>query len=348
MQMKMRSYAHDRTVWLSLAFVPLTLVSCAGQPESEVVVYSALEQEFSAPILSSFHRHADGEIQPDATFDAESTRPAGLVDRLIAERDQPVADLFWNTEILHTIRLQQLGMLKKHSWKLESGYPQEMRSSDGTWAGFAARGRVLLVNRDLLPDPTTHPKAVAELADPKWQGRCAIARPLHGTTATHAAVLRYILGKQPAREWFTTVAENAEVLGDNRAVAVAVGTGRLDWGLTDTDEAIAQVDRGRPVAIVFPDQASDQPGTLRIPNTIAILADAPHPIAAAKLANFLVSSEIEDRLAMGDSAQLPLSNKATHRPRVLPDSPVRWMEVDFEAAAYLWEPWAEELAILFP
>jgi iron(III) transport system substrate-binding protein len=46
---------------------------------------------------------------------------------------------------------------------------------------------------------------------------------------------------------------------------------------------------------------------------------------------------------MGDSAQLPLSRDATHRPRVLGDRPVRWVQVDFEQAAEVWEEFAAKV-----
>lgn len=343
-----RGLATFGSLWLAGLVGFAVFAGCVGRAENEVVVYTALDREFSAPIFGAFHRHAEGQIQPVVKFDVESTKTVGLVNQIIAERDRPVADLFWNNEILHTIRLQRMGLLKPHDWRVESGYPEEMRAKDGTWCGFAARARVLLVNTERLKSPDDYPRSVEELADPKWKGRCAIARPLFGTTATHAAVIRQLKGEEASRAWFQAVAENAAVLSGNKSVAVAVATGQVDWGLTDTDDAIVEREQGRPVAIVFPDQATDQPGTLRIPNTLAILAGGPHPVAAGKLADFLLTPAIEDRLAMGNSAQLPISRAATHRPRVLPEQPVRWMRIDFEAAADHWETLAAELTELFP
>lgn len=320
---------------------------CVPRAENEVVVYTALDQEFSAPIFAAFHRAHDKAIQPAAKFDVESTKTVGLVNQIIAEKDRPVADVFWNNEILHTLRLQKMGLLQPHDWKLEVGYPQEMRAKDGSWCGFAARGRVLIVNTNKLADPADYPRSVDELADPKWKGNCGIARPLFGTTATHAAVIRQMKGADASRRWFQEVADNAVVLSGNKSVAIAVATGQIAWGLTDTDDAIIEKDDGRPVAIVFPDQDSDAPGTLRIPNTVAILKGAPNRIAAAKLVDYLVTAQTEDRLAMGDSAQLPISRQAKQRPRVLPEEPVRWMRADFEAAAEHWETLADELLEIF-
>jgi iron(III) transport system substrate-binding protein len=143
------------------------------------------------------------------------------------------------------------------------------------------------------------------------------------------------------------IRDNAVILSGNKQVAQAVSSGSVAWGLTDTDDAIIEKDLGRPVSIVFPDQASDQPGTLRIPNTVAIILGGAHPVAAGQLADYLVRAETEDRLAMGDSSQLPLSRQSKYPPRVLPADPVRWMRVDFEAAASDWEGWASQLRDLF-
>lgn len=323
-------------------------IGCAKPVEKEVVVYTTVDKESSAPIFSAFHRKAGGEIQPTVNS-VSNANPAGeLVEQIVAEKDRPVADVIWNDEILQTVRLQKLGLLKPHSWTLEVGYPTDMQATDGTWCGFAARARVLLVNTGELAAPSDYPKRVNELADPKWKQNCAIARPLVGTTATHAAVIRELQGESAALDWFQAVSENAIVYPSNLSVAIAVATGKVAWGLTDSDAAVDQRDDNRPVAIVYPDQSTDAPGTLRIPNTIAILKDAPHPIAAAMLVDYLVTPQTEDRLAMGNSAQLPISRSARERSRVMPDQPVRWMRVDFESAASHWESFAPELSKLFP
>ncbi len=299
------------------------------------------------PILDAFERTTDHDTGVVSKFDVESTKTVGLVNQIIAEQASPTCDLFWNNEIMHTVRLQRLGLLAEHDWDVDGGYPRDMISSDGTWCGFAARARVLMVNTKLIPDPSMYPSSVADLADPKWEGNCAMARPLFGTTATHFAVLREINGSESTLTQLRAIEKNAKILSGNKQVALAVSAGTVAWGLTDTDDAIIEKDQGFPVAIIYPDQAPDQPGTLRIPNTIAILKGAPHPVAAGKLADYLLTPETEDRLAMGDSSQLPLSRGSKFPPRVLPETPVRWMRAPFEDAAQDWEGWAKSVQAIF-
>jgi iron(III) transport system substrate-binding protein len=328
---------------ITMIALPLALVGCVPQPEKQVVVYSALDREFAAPILGGFYRSTEDQIRPMPKFDVESTKTVGLVNRLIAEADQPVCDVFWNNEIMHTLRLQKLGLLQPHDWEVGPNWPAGMQASDGTWCGFAARARVLIVNTEQLPDRAAWPQTVEALADPAWRDRCAMAYPLFGTTATHAAVLDARLGKEKAATFFQQVADNALILSGNKQVALAVSSGQLAWGITDTDDAIIELEAGHPVVIVFPDQGEDQMGTLFIPNTVAIIKGGPNPEYARMLVDYLLSPAVEKRLAEGRSAQFPLGPSVSTESRVTPPGEVKWIEADFHAAADAWPKAAEYL-----
>ena len=71
-----------------------------------------------------------------------------------------------------------------------------------------------------------------------------------------------------------------------------------------------------PVAIVYPDQGRQQIGTLFIPNTLALIKDSPHQKEAEKLLDYLLSADVESRLAAGPSAQIPLRPGVAASPRV--------------------------------
>lgn len=323
------------------------IAGCVPKAENEVVIYSALDREFAAPILGGFNRRSDSEITVRPQFDIESTKTIGLVNRILAEKDKPLCDVFWNNEILHTVRLQKAGLLQPFDWPVDPIWPSGYVASDKSWVGFAARVRVLLVNREVLKDKSQWPSSVLELADPKWKGKCGMARPLFGTTATHAAVLDAKMGSKKTDQFFSEVASNAVILSGNKQVAQSVSAGQIAWGITDTDDAIIEHDLGFPVEIIFPDQEPTEMGALRIPNTLAILKDAPHPVAAQQLATYLMRPDTEERLAMGDSAQIPLSKSVDYKPRVIPNQPIRWMKTDFEKAASNWETLAQRLNKLY-
>jgi iron(III) transport system substrate-binding protein len=244
--------------------------------------------------------------------------------------------VFWNNEILHTLRLEELGLLDSYRPPLAGEYPAMHRSGDGTWHGLAARARVLIVNTRLV-SKDERPASISDLADPKWKDRVGIAKPLFGTTATHAACLFESWGDEKAKAFFARLKDNARIMSGNKHVARGVAAGQLAFGLTDTDDAIGEIEKGMDVMIVYPDQRAGEVGTLFIPNTLAILKNCPHPLEARKLVDYLLTPQIEEQLAAGPSAQIPLHPRAKGSPRVRSPATIRAMEVDFAAAARRWQ-----------
>ncbi|MCA9129728.1 MAG: extracellular solute-binding protein [Planctomycetales bacterium] len=295
--------------------------------------------------MAAFERRQPG-LSVLSQFDVESTKTTGLVSRLESEAGRPRCDVFWNNEIMHTLRLEEAGLLQSVRWQVPADWPTNMRSAQGCWVGIAARARVLIINGDLLADPSERPESVLDLADPKWKGRAAIASPLYGTTATHFAILDGHLGRAKALEFYNQVKNNVQVLAGNKQVAQMVSSGQLAFGLTDTDDALIEIASGLPVEIVFPDQMADEFGTLRIPNTVAVMKGAPHPVAATALANYLVSEDTEGRLALGPSAQIPIRPGHPQSSRAVKTA-VRWMDGDFSQAAKRWPELATQLRAIY-
>ncbi|MEN1679113.1 MAG: extracellular solute-binding protein [Planctomycetota bacterium] len=329
----------SRHAWgFAIALLVAAIAGCGSEPQS-VVVYTALDREFSQPIFAAFERDTGIKVLP--RYDTESTKTVSLVEAIRAERDRPRCDLFWNNEALHTLRLAREGLLRPYASPRGSEYPADAQSPEGLWYGFAARARVLIVNTNRVPE-ARRPRSIQDITDVQWTDQVGIAKPLFGTTATHAACLFAEWGEEEANDFFQRVKRNARIMAGNKQVARAVAAGTLAFGLTDTDDAIIELEAGRPVAIVYPDQVAAQDaaeplGTLFIPNTLSLMKGSEHPAAAQALLDYLLSAKVEARLAMGPSAQAPLNKTSTEPARIETPSTIRAMQVDFEKAAEAWE-----------
>ncbi len=318
-----------------LALIMYSEAPSHGQAADTVVVYSALDREFSEPILKAYGQKSGTRVLPK--FDVESTKTVGLTNLIIAEAERPRCDLFWNNEILNTLRLKEKGLLAPFRPSHAGDLPETFKAKDGTWYGFAARGRILIVNTKLVAE-AERPKGIKDLLDPKWKGKIGIAKPLFGTTATHAACLFAAWGDEKAKSFFHELKANGvQVFSGNKQVALAAGSGEIAIGLTDTDDAMGEIDAGSPVSIIYPDREPGGLGTLFIPNTLAVIKGSPHQKEAQALAEYLLSPEVEAALARGPSAQIPLLKSTNVEARVETPKTVRAMEVDFEAAAKLWD-----------
>jgi iron(III) transport system substrate-binding protein len=312
---------------------------CWSDNGSKVIVYTALDSEFSEPIFADFTQQSGIEVR--GKFDTESTKTVGLTEAILAEAGRPRCDVFWNNEILNTLRLKRQGLLDVYYPPIAESYPAAVRSTEGLWHGFAARARVLIVNTEMVPEDQ-RPTSINDMLDEKWRGRCGLAKPLFGTTATHAACLFAHLGDEKAKEFFKGLkANDVHILSGNKQVALSVAAGRLAMGLTDTDDAIIELEKGFPVAIVYPDQGEGQMGTLFIPNTLSIIKGCPNPQSARRLVDYLLSAEVEAKLAAGRSAQIPLNPEVEADVRVETPKTIRPMQIDFDQAAEKWDTAAE-------
>lgn len=331
-------------------------------PPPDVVLYCGVDEDQSRGIARRFEE-ATG-LKVSFSGETEAYRSIGLSRRLIDEREHPRADVYWSNEIMHMVHLKRLGLLAPLPPGIAERFPPEWRDPDGTYVGFGARARVLLVNTALLPDPAQWPRSVADLLDPRWEAlglAAALARPLSGTTLTHAvtllsqdeaggrAFLEGLARREREGQGLKIVASNGQVMK-----LVKDPANRVAFGLTDTDDAWLAIQEGAPVALVYPDQDAGRPGTLVIPNTVALVQGGPHPEAARRLIDWLTSAEVEALLAAGPSAQIPLRAEVA-LPAGPPERPsvsfrslrVRAMPVDWERVGANRDTWQDWLTATF-
>lgn len=289
----------------------------------------AHDQIYSEPVLKAFEARTG--IRVRAAYDTETSKTTGLVQRLIAEIHRPRADVFWNNEQAQTFLLKEKGVLIHYISPNAETIPDNFKCPEGYWTGFGARARVIIYNTDKASDP---PTSVFDLTDPKWKAKAAIALPLFGTTATHAAALFEQLGPQAAKRFFRDLLANDVVVATgNSHVRDLVAAGEVLVGLTDTDDANCGVLDGKPVKWLFPDQQNNGVGTLVIPNTVALVKGGPNPEPARKLIDHLLSTELELELAGSRALQMPLHVGIDVPDGILRLDAVRPMAIDFAKVA---------------
>lgn len=327
--------------------LPLVLTLGAGcAREPDVVLYCALDQVFSEQLVRDFERETGLVVR--AEFDVEAQKTVGLVTRLREERARARCDVFCNNEIAHTVALAEEGLLASYDSPSAAGIPERFRDPERRWTGFAARARVFIVHTELA-DPTEL-RGFDDLLDPRWKGKVCMARPLTGTTLSHLTALYVAWGEERTRAWLARATAQDSPLSfvqSNGQVMRLVREGKMAWGLTDTDDLRVAQAQGYPVAAVYPDQGAGGQGIFLIPNTLAILADAPHPEAARALVDFLLSRGVEARLAASDSAQIPLRQDVPRPAHVADTGTLQVFDVDWSAVARELGTRTRELTELF-
>lgn len=288
-----------------------TIGACSRSGDTDratVVLYTSADDMFLRPILDAFE--AEHGVRVQLVGDTEATKTTGLMMRIIAEKDSPRCDVWWSSEPLGTIHLDEQGVLEPGGMRglLPEDWPAELVGPDWTWAGMAERGRVIGYSANRVPQP---PTTLAELTQPQWRNRVGIARPQFGTTRGHFGLLHARWGAEGFESWLQAMQDNGvRVYDGNARVVRAVYEGEIDLCLTDTDDVWVAIANGWPVGLVYesvdPDARWRSWGATTIPNTVAIVRNSPNPDHARTLAAFLVSADLERLLAESDSRNIPV------------------------------------------
>ncbi len=300
-----------------------------GKQKEEVVVYTSVDDLFARPVANHFEKLTGIKVR--LVTDTEETKSTGLLNRLIAEKDRPVADVFWSGDPVRAALLKEKGVSAPYKSPSATDLPPQLSDPEGYWTSFSARVRMIIYNRERIPE-NQKPLSIFDLNAERFKGRACIANPLFGTTSMHAAALFQVLGRRKAKKFFEDFARNGgKILASNGDVKASVASGRCLLGLTDSDDVSVAVAEGRPVGFIFPDQKGM--GTLLIPNCAVLIKGAPHVEQAMKFIDFLLSPETEKMLAESQAAQIPL-RPGIKGPEIFPTiQEIKVMKVDYSKLA---------------
>lgn len=326
-----------RLLFLLAGLIGFITIGCGKSKDADaarrVVVYTSVDRIFSEPVLKAAGKRVGLEVV--GVYDTEETKSTGLVNRLIAKKNNPDGDIFWSGDPARAALLKKRGITAAYDAPASAEIPDQYKDPDHHWIGFSARARVLLVNCNLVK-PGEEPRSIFELTTPKWKGRVAMANPLFGTTSFHVAALFEALGEEKARAWLDALKGNdVQIVTSNGEVKRQVASGRVAGGLTDSDDASEAIADGQPVRAVLLDQQAGEGGPLGnlvIPNTVSLIQGGPNPDGARRVVDFLLSAEALKMLAES-CAQAPLRPGVAVPKNVVPLDGIAPMKVDYAACA---------------
>lgn len=324
-------------IFVVIGFVIMSIifVSCNNE-DNELIVYTSVDRIYSEKIFDMFTEKTG--IKVKAVYDVEATKTTGLVNRIISEKDNPVADVFWNGEIIYTMKLKEKGLLEAYESPNNVTLPDKFIDDDGMWTAFGGRGRIIIVNLDKVNSKDINPSITA-FAKQSEIYNIGMAKPMFGTTATYVASLYSKFGEEKGVKLFEDIKNSSVYIVDgNGAVRDMVVAGQLDFGLTDTDDALMAVEKGANVDLIFPDQGIDEVGTLIIPNSVAVIKECKHVDQAHRFIDFLLEKETMETMIdigwfqLAQGKELMIDEKL--KPYLPTDGQLKLMDVTFEEIGF--------------
>ena len=305
------------------------MTACTSPKEKDAVtVYVSEDQVFSEPILKAFEKETG--IHVNAVYDTEESKGTGVMNRLIAEKNNPQADVYWVNEPIRAEVLKHKGILAAYRSSFSKGIADQFHDKAFYWTGFSARVRLFVV----CDKATNKPTSIFDYANPAFKGKGVIANPLFGTTTSHIAALFTILGDEKAKDFMQKLkANDIAISTSNGESADFVASKSFDFALVDSDDAMSRLKQKAPINFVYPDQGKDQIGAFVVPNAVMLIRGAPHLKVAKRLIDYLLSKKTEEKLAFAECAQIPL-HAGVPMPKGLNSiKKIKVMQVDYAKVA---------------
>jgi len=239
---------------LTAALVSLTALTATA---AEITVYTALEDDEIAVYLPAFQA-----AHPDIKVNLVRDSTGIITARLLAERENPQADVVWGTAATSLLVADELGMLAPYSPKGIEKIRESMKDTANAvphWVGIKAWVTGIIGNTiEMKAKGMEMPTSYADLIKPEFRGALVMPNPASSGTGflTVSAILQ-LMGEDEGWKFLDKLHENmAQYTHSGSAPARMAGRGEFPVGISFAYRGFRQRAAGEPVQVAFPSEGS--------------------------------------------------------------------------------------------
>ncbi|WP_232699470.1 extracellular solute-binding protein [Brevibacillus daliensis] len=294
--MKKRKWFHS-AVGLTLA-ASIALTGCSQGEEASggapadgklgnIALYSPETPDMSKELGKGFETANSG-----STVNVQYAGTNVLVNRMIAEKDNPQGDLWYGGGgFLPFESAKDKGIITEYIPESIKDWPEvrdgiKIRDKDWKWIGAEIFVLGFVYNTDLVK-PEDAPKTWDDLLDPKWKGKIQMANPAASGTAT-LTVLAQLMerGEEPGWDYFKKLMDQVSALPDSgSAPTKAVAKGEASIAIAFDFMAYEMKAKGEKVDFIVPEK------TAIIVNPVSLVQDGPNPAGGKAFIDYLLSKD---------------------------------------------------------
>ncbi|HEX4520612.1 MAG TPA: extracellular solute-binding protein [Gaiellaceae bacterium] len=274
---------------LAVALLACLAGGCGGSAHQgsgqSLTVYNGQYPQTTAALVSAFEKATGIGVK------VRSNEEAPLADEIVLEGSPSRADVIYteNSPVLEY--LQGKGLLAHLDASTLARTPAAYDSPAGDWVGVSARASVVIYNPKLIA-PSEVPTTAAELADPRYRGKLALA-PAEPDFQPIVTSMDRRHGKTATLKWLEGIKANSgnHIYSDNEAVVSEINRGTAAVGIVEQFywyRLRAELGAaGMHTKISF--LAPRDPGYVVGVSGAAVLRNSRHQAEAQKFVAFLVS-----------------------------------------------------------
>ena len=294
----------------AIGLLSVLLAACgssSGSATPSLTLYNGQHVQTTDSLVAGFEK-ATG-INVNVRSDDEDT----LSDEIVTEGSHSPADVIYTENTPAVQNLAAHGLLAKVDPSTLARTPSQYNSSQGRWVGTSARVSVLIYNPSLIAKSAL-PTTVLQMADPRYQGKLAIAPGETDFQPIVTSVDR-AYGKAATLKWLEGIKANAgsHSYPDNETIADLVNRGVVAFGVVNQyywyrmRAEIGSSNMHSDIAYFAP----GDPGYVLDISPAGILKSSSHQADAQKFLAYLVSAQGQEIIAHSISYEYPIASGVT-------------------------------------
>lgn len=245
--------------WCLVGMLALLLVACKRTSEDipspdsgEITVYTNILLDQVKTYLEGFH-----VLHPQIKVNVVREAVSVLAQRLLAERNDPQADVIWGLAVTSLKRMEWRGMLSPYApVGLERVMPQFRDTSNPPyWVGMDAWTAVFCVNTVALDNlGLPIPRSWSDLIKPIYKGHVLMYNPLvTGTGYMTVTAILQIYDEVKGWEYLDALHQNIVAYVSSEAEPCRLtSAGKALISISYDLEGVQQKTAGAPLEVIFP------------------------------------------------------------------------------------------------
>ena len=254
-----------------------------------------------------------------------------LVTRVIAEKDDPQADILLGGASSYHMQADAAGALQAYESPAMSGLPRYAVSRENTWTGFCVLTLGVGINTARFAEKfpgTAYPKTWEDLLNPAFRGEIVMTNPVASSTSylfVQGQLQR--LGWDKGWDYLLKLSKSVGQFPDSgSAPPKLVGTGEYAIGIAYLHALTKYRAQGFDIQQVAPPQSVGDV------DCIAILKNTKNLAAAKKFVDFMLSKEAQELMSSLDFT-IPVNPNAKPVEGALPIADIDLIDYDVKKAS---------------
>lgn len=253
----LRARSRVLAVFASFLILALVLGACGGEKKkTKVVIYTAKEPEEITEYIK-----VAGETLPHLELEVLRLSTGDLTARLLAEKNNPQADVIWGTAATSMIIFENEGMLEPYAPDGLDRILPEFRDSKNppTWVGVDAYITAFCVNTQKVAEYNLPiPQSWADLLDPVYKGHLVMPNPASsGTGFMFVSSVLQGMGEDAGWKYLADLDKNMAIYTKSGSKPCKMAAaGEYAIGISFAFKAVEMIAEGAPMEMVLPAEGS--------------------------------------------------------------------------------------------